>query len=228
MILSLESSTSVCSIALHQEKKLLGTKFISDPRKASAELLVEAKNLLVKNSINPSELIAIAISSGPGSYTGLRISSSAAKGLCYSLSIPLIPVNSLLVMAYPIIQSHESDLFCPMIDARRMEVYYTLFRSDLSIVKEMEAKILESDCFLEELNQNRITFFGDGSKKFKAIANHPNAIFVEGVQPQARNLGVLAYEKLLKNDFENTEQFEPLYLKDFIVKKKVPKPDTTK
>ena len=223
MILSLDSTTSVCSVALHHQGKLVDTQFISEPREASSKLLSEVKNLLSKNFVNPSDLKAIALSSGPGSYTGLRISAAAAKGLCYALNIPLISINSLLVLAFAITQSNASDLFCPMLDARRLEVYCCLLNSNLSFAKEMEAKVLDQHSFSTELDQSRITFFGDGSAKFKEIANHPNAIFVDGVFPEAKNLGFLAYEKFLQNDFENLDQFEPLYLKDFIVKKKIPK-----
>lgn len=223
MIISFESTTSVCSVAIHYEGKLLDTIFISEPRAASSRLLIEAKNLLFKNSINPKELKAIAISSGPGSYTGLRIATSAAKGLCYGLDIPLVSINSLLVLAYPITQSNSYDLFCPMIDARRFEVYCCLLHTNLSFAKDMEAKTLEPQSFSTELDQNRIVFFGDGSQKFKEIANHPNAIFVDGVQPEAKNLGFLAYEKFSKNEFERMGNFETSYIKDFMVKKKATK-----
>lgn len=220
MILSLDSTTTVCSLALHTDGKLIDSMFINEPRAASSRLLAEAKSLLIKNLITPTDLKAIAVSNGPGSYTGLRISTSAAKGLCYSLSIPLISVNSLLVLAYPIIKEYQSDLYCPMLDARRLEVYCCLLQSNMETEKEIEAKVLDAESFVQELEQSKIVFFGDGSQKFKALANHPNAIFVEGVQPDAKYLGLLAYEKFIKSEFENTEQFEPLYLKDFIVKKK--------
>jgi tRNA threonylcarbamoyladenosine biosynthesis protein TsaB len=226
MILSLDSTTTVCSVALHHDGKLMEAIFISEPRAASSRLLVEAKNLLEKNSIKPIDLKAIAVSSGPGSYTGLRISTSAAKGLCYALNIPLISVNSLLVLTYPITKTHPSDLFCPMLDARRLEVYTCLLDPNLTVAKPIEAKVLDPDSFSFELQKNKITFFGDGSLKFKEIINHPNALFVDGVQPEAKNLGYLAHEKLLNNDFENVEQFEPMYLKDFMVKKKALKPTT--
>ena len=220
MILSLDSTTTVCSVALHNSGKLLDSKFIDEPRAASSLLLVEAKNLLERNSIKPTALTAIAVSSGPGSYTGLRIGTSAAKGLCYALKVPLITVTSLLVLTYPIIKDHQADLFCPMLDARRLEVYCCLFRPNFSIAQKIEAKILDGNSFKSEMEQNKIIFFGDGAQKFKSITNHLNAIFVDGVHPEARNLGFLAYEKYVKSEFENVEQFEPLYLKDFLVKKK--------
>lgn len=221
MILSLDSTTTVCSIAIHSDGNLLDSKFIDEPRAASSQLLIEAKNLLSKNLISPADLKAIAVSNGPGSYTGLRISTSAAKGLCYALNIPLISVNSLLVLTYPIIKGHQSDLYCPMLDARRLEVYCCLLQANFKTAMVIEAKILDADSFALELEQNKIVFFGDGAQKFKAMVNHTNAIFVDGAQPEAKYLGILAYEKFIKSEFENMEQFEPLYLKDFIVKKKM-------
>jgi tRNA threonylcarbamoyladenosine biosynthesis protein TsaB len=226
MTLSLDSTTTVCSVALHLNGKLVDTIFISEPRAASSRLVVEAKKLLEKNSVKATDLKAIAVSSGPGSYTGLRIATSSAKGLCYALRVPLISVNSLLVLTYPITKSHPSDLYCPMLDARRLEVYTCLLHPNLSVAKPIEAKVLDPDSFSVELEKNKITFFGDGSQKFGGIVNHPNAIFVDGVQPEAKNLGYLAHEKFLKDDFENVEEFEPMYLKEFMVKKKVVKPTT--
>src|SRR5690349_19383298 len=119
LILSLDSTTSVCSVALHRDGELVDSKFISEPRAASSQLLVEARALLHKNSLAPEDLSAVAVSSGPGSYTGLRISTSAAKGLCYALNLPLIAVNSLLVLSRPVAQAVDADLYCPMLDARR-------------------------------------------------------------------------------------------------------------
>ena len=193
--------------------------FITEPRAASSQLMVAAQNLLNKNTIKPTGISAVAVSSGPGSYTGLRIAASASKGLCYALSIPLITVNSLLVLTYPMVKEYESNLYCPMLNARRMEVYCALLNRNLNFVTETEAKILTTESFQAELNRGTITFFGDGAKKFMQFANHPNAVFVEGVQPHAENLGYLAYKKYLKGEFENVESFEPMYLKDFMVKK---------
>jgi tRNA threonylcarbamoyladenosine biosynthesis protein TsaB len=221
MILSIESSTKVCSLAIHSNGMLLDSKFVDEPQAASSQLIVEAKNLLNKNSISPTELRSVAVCSGPGSYTGLRIGTSTAKGLCYALNLPLISVNSLLVLAYPIIKEHRSDLYCPMLDARRLEVYCCLLRPNFDFETKTEAKILDTTSFHDELEKNKIIFFGEGSVKFKTLTNHTNAIFVDGVYPEAKHLGPLAEERFLKNDFEDLEQFEPIYLKDFMVKKKI-------
>ena len=140
LILSLDSTTSVCSVALHRNGKLLDTHYISEPRAASSQLVLSAKNILEGNSIKISQVEAIAISSGPGSYTGLRISTSSAKGLSYALNVPLIAINSLLVLTYPLLSEFASDLYCPMLDARRMEVYCALLNSNLEFVTNIEAK----------------------------------------------------------------------------------------
>jgi tRNA threonylcarbamoyladenosine biosynthesis protein TsaB len=219
LILSLDSSTTVCSVAIHKEGKLLDSIFISEPRAASSKLLQEAKNLLDKNSIKPFDLKAIAVSSGPGSYTGLRIGTSAAKGLCYALNVPLIAVNSLLVLTEGVLKKQKSDYYCPMLDARRLEVYSMVVDSDLATIQSIEAKILSDESFKTYLDGRTMTFFGDGSDKFKSVTNHPNAIFVEGVHPEAKYLGYLAYRKFLNNDFENLADFEPMYLKEFMIKK---------
>ncbi len=219
LILSLESSTSVCSVAVHLDGKLLDSEFISEARASSTRLMVSARNLLDRNSIMPNQVTALAVSSGPGSYTGLRIATSAAKGFCYALNVPLIVVNSLLVLSYPVVKEQESDLYCPMLDARRSEVYCVILNGSLEFVTKVEAHVLTTGSFENELEQNTITFFGDGSEKFSKMVNHPHAIFVDGVQPNAKNLGYLAFDKYVKSEFESVELFEPFYLKDFMVKK---------
>jgi len=223
LILSLDSTTSVCSVAIHRDGKLLGSNFIDEPRAASAQLMVAAKDILEKNSIKTFQISAVAVSSGPGSYTGLRISTSAAKGLCFALNVPLIAVNSLLVLTYPMIEEQNTGLYCPMLDARRMEVYCALLDSKLKFVMDIDAKVLTENSFQQELDHAKITFFGDGASKFQPVINHPNAFFVEGIHPEAKNLGYLAFEKYSKNEFENVETFEPMYLKDFMIKKPVNK-----
>lgn len=218
-ILSLDATTTVCSVAIHQAGKLIASEFIAEPRAASSRLLVAAQELLQQANLQPKELAAIAVSAGPGSYTGLRIGTSAAKGICMALNIPLIAVNSLRVMAESVMPERIADFYCPMIDARRMEVYSCLFDQNGAEINAVEAKILTSESFQNELKQGKIAFFGDGSDKFKTLTNHPNTIFVEGVQPDAKNLGVLAFQKFKAGQFEDIAEFEPFYLKDFLIKK---------
>lgn len=220
LILSLDATTTVCSVAIHQDGNLMASEFIAEPRAASARLLVAAQTLLKKLNLQPSDLNAVAVSSGPGSYTGLRIGTSSAKGICVALNIPLLSVNSLRVMAEPRLATRQADFYCPMIDARRMEVYCCLFDGFGNEISPTEAKILNAESFQNELNQGKISFFGDGSDKFKPLTNHPNAIFVDHIQPEAKNLGVLAYQKFKARQFEDVANFEPFYLKDFLIKSK--------
>jgi len=220
LILSLDATTTVCSVAIHENEHCLAWEFIEEPRAASSRLMVSTQDILQAAGLKPSDLNAVAVSSGPGSYTGLRIATSAAKGICVALNLPLVAVNSLLVMAHPIIIEKIADLYCPMIDARRMEVYCCLFDENGNAVSLIEAKILTAESYQNELNKNKIAFFGDGSSKFKTVANHPNAVFVDDVQPDARHLGVLAYDRFKTNQFEDVEKFEPFYLKDFLIKSK--------
>lgn len=221
LILSLDATTAVCSVALHRNGELIAGEFIAEPRAASSRLMVAAQNLLKSANLHPTDLQAVAVSSGPGSYTGLRIATSAAKGICVALNIPLLAVNSLRVMADPIIKSKTADLYCPMIDARRMEVYCCLYDAGGLEISPIEAKILDAETFNNHLKQSKIAFFGDGSPKFKTIANHPNALFVENVHPDARHLGELAFERFKAGHAEDVEKFEPFYLKDFLIKKPV-------
>lgn len=220
LILSLDATTTVCSVAIHQDSNLIAAEFIEEPRAASSRLMVAAQDLLKKSHLKPTDLRAVAVSSGPGSYTGLRIATSAAKGICVALNIPLVAVNSLRVMARPIIAQKLADFYCPMIDARRMEVYCCLFDGNGNEVSRIEAKILNSESFQNELNQSKIAFFGDGSGKFKTVANHPNALFVDDVQPDAKDLGGLAFQKFKAGQIEDVAEFEPFYLKDFLIKSK--------
>lgn len=220
LVLSLESSTSVCSVALHNNGRLVDYVFIPEPRAASAQLMAQADALLRKHQINPAQLTAVAVSSGPGSYTGLRISVSAAKGICVALNIPLVAVNSLQTMAHSVIQSGVAKWYCPMIDARRMEVYCCLLDENGQEIHPVQAKILDADSFKNELEDAKIAFFGDGSLKFKSEVNHANALFVGGVHPSAIHLGAMASKKLANGIVEDVANFEPFYLKDFLIKTK--------
>ena len=219
LILSLDSTTSFCSAAIHEDGILIDSDTDNETRTAASKLAVIAKNLLDKHGISAKNLSSVAVCSGPGSYTGLRIAASTAKGICFAIEKPLIAADSLQVMTYAIVNTIDAELFCPMLDARRMEVYCSLFNSNLEMVMPIEAKILTDQSFSEDLKSSRIAFFGDGSVKFKALANHTNAIFVDSINPNAKDLGILAFEKFVKKDFEDLANFEPFYLKDFIMKR---------
>ena len=168
-----------------------------------------------------AELDAIAVSKGPGSYTGLRIGVSTAKGLCYALDKPLIAVNTLLAMANEVNrQNHSQALLCPMIDARRMEVYTALYDGELNELEKTSAKILEENSFDETLNQKQVLFFGNGADKFMALKTGvANAVFIDNITPSAWSVGLLANQAFLRGDFEDVAYFEPFYLKDFVATK---------
>jgi tRNA threonylcarbamoyladenosine biosynthesis protein TsaB len=162
-----------------------------------------------------SDIDAVAVSKGPGSYTGLRIGVSAAKGFCFSLNIPLISVDTLQAMAKS--QNHQNVFFCPMIDARRMEVYTALYDAEGNKIEDISAKIIDENSFEKELKANKIIFFGDGAEKCRVVLeSNPNAIFIENVHPSAKYVNELALEKYNNKEFEDLAYFEPFYLKDFI------------
>lgn len=220
LILSLETSTTVCSVALHKDGALLAHSENHVAQSAASQLAVQIRHVLQVVAVEPHELSAIAVSSGPGSYTGLRIGVATAKGMCYSLNIPLIAVNALELMATNVRHLVEHDAWlCPMLDARRMEVYTTLFDAEMRQVEPIQAMIVDSGSFGEVLNEHRVLFFGNGSDKCRDVIDHAKARFVSGIYPSAVGMGRLAVERFRRQLFEDTGNFEPMYLKDFIVKK---------
>ena len=218
LILSIETATKVCSVALHRDGELLGSQELHVDRSHSEYLAVMIKDLITYAGIETKELSAVAVSKGPGSYTGLRIGVSTAKGLCYGSDIPLISVNSLLAMAYEVNKYNLNGYdLCPMLDARRMEVYCLIADHKLNLKQETHSRILEDASFDNEIKENSILFFGNGmSKSRELLGKNKNAFFIDNIYPKASNIGFLAYEKHKKKDFENTVTFEPFYLKDFI------------
>jgi tRNA threonylcarbamoyladenosine biosynthesis protein TsaB len=168
-----------------------------------------------------NDIDAVAISKGPGSFTGLRIGTSTAKGICYALDAELIAINSLEAMANGMAKyQFEDALLCPMIDARRMEVYCLITKNNLSIVEKTQAKIIDESSFSNLLSDNRIIFFGNGAIKCKPVLDHSeNAIFIDDIVPSAEHIGILAWKAYQQKLFENLAYFEPFYLKDFIAKK---------
>lgn len=220
LILSLDSSTTICSVAIHSGTKLLGSQEIHEGQAHAEKLGPLIKHVLEITSVSVDELDAIAICSGPGSYTGLRIGTSTAKGLCYSLNIPLLAVDVLTVMAYQVLkQTISATVLCPMIDARRMEVYCSLFDDSLRMLGPIEAKVIDENSFSEILNDGKVVFFGNGAEKCSSILSHPNAVFLEGIYPSAESLGDLAFLKFDKGQLEDLIHFEPMYLKEFLIKK---------
>lgn len=219
--LSLETSTQVCSVALHRNNELLAATELHLPQSHASRLAVIMDDIVSLAAIEINELKAIAVSAGPGSYTGLRIGASTAKGLCYALGIPLIGVNTLDILAFQMSKIVTTDtLLCPMIDARRMEVYCKITDTELNEIRPIEALEVHGDSFGEILETRQIVFFGNGAGKCKSVIQHPNALFINGINPLAAYLGYLAAEKLRTNQVEDLESFEPFYLKEFFVVKK--------
>lgn len=222
VILNIETSTQVCSICLSVDGELLGIKE-SHTKNSHAELLtILAQQILNEQNYEFKDLDAVAVSKGPGSYTGLRIGVSTAKGLCYSLDKPLIAISTLEAMAVGMARRVESDeheniLFCPMIDARRMEVYSALFAPDISMVRDIKAEVIDENSFEEELKAHTIVFGGDGAPKCKEVlSKNPNVIFLDDFYPSSEFMASLAEQKFRDKNFEDTAYFEPFYLKDFV------------
>ena len=221
--MNIETATTVCSVALSENGKALALKEVNNGYTHSENLTVFIEDLFSQTGCKPSELEAVAVSKGPGSYTGLRIGVSTAKGLCYGLGIPLISVSTLQAMAYRFINAPDRNLnfqnsiLCPMLDARRMEVYCALYDVQLNEVGPVQAKIIDAHSFEEQLRDKTIYFFGDGAAKCTQILNvHSTAVFSEGGDPSATALISFAEEAFKAGRFESVAYFEPYYLKDFI------------
>ncbi|MDC3030141.1 tRNA (adenosine(37)-N6)-threonylcarbamoyltransferase complex dimerization subunit type 1 TsaB [Flavobacteriales bacterium] len=215
LIVCIETATKSCSVALSKDGHLVAVKEeVSEQYSHSEQLTVFIEQLLQKERLNVSDLDAIAVSSGPGSYTGLRIGVSTAKGLCYASDVPLIAVSTLSAMAQAMKDKYHETQLCPMLDARRMEVYCALYSK--SHASPVVAKIIDQDSFAEELAQGPLLFFGDGADKCQDMLTHTNAHFELGVYPSATNMIPLAQDKFQNQDFEDVAYFEPFYLKDFV------------
>jgi tRNA threonylcarbamoyladenosine biosynthesis protein TsaB len=220
LILGIETATKNCSVALFQNGIVIAEKeHISDGYTHAEQLTLFIEEVVGSANITLKEIKAIAISKGPGSYTGLRIGTSTAKGLCYALDIPLISISTLKAMAFTMTKSHVADIYCPMIDARRMEVFSAVYNVKNNEIRGVQADVVDEQTYANFLN-NEVLFFGDGALKCKEIINHKNAKFIEGIYPSAKNLGILANAKFENKDFEDVAYFEPYYLKDFVAGKK--------
>lgn len=232
-ILHIETATNICAVALSEGENLIFEKMSNEDKSHGKLLTVFIEELFTETNIKPSEIDAVSVSKGPGSYTGLRIGVSVAKGFAYGRNIPVIGIHTLkslaagalnnkLISKY--IEKNPESLLCPMLDARRMEVYYGIYTARLDNIEPISAKIIDENSFTEHLNSQKIVFFGNGSDKTRSILHHSNALFVEGIEATAKNMIKLAVEAWEKKDFEDTAYFEPFYLKDFVAttsKKKV-------
>ncbi len=213
--LHIETSTKVCSVALSENGKLIDLlEESSDAYIHSERLTVFIDQICKKNNWKLNELNAIVVTSGPGSYTGLRIGISTAKGLCYALSIPLIAVNTLESIAYLAQKQHPNSTICAMIDARRMEVFSTIFDKDLKVEKSLSADIIEEKTYEEFLP---LVIVGDGASKTKEIWMNRDLIIDDSIVSSAAGQVEIAFDKFKKEEFEDVAYFEPKYLKDFVV-----------
>ena len=220
LILAIETATKNCSVALLKNGIVIAEKErISDGYAHAEQLNLFIQDVLDSANITLNKVEAVALSMGPGSYTGLRIGTSTSKGLCYALGIPLIAISTLKAMAFAMAKIESSAIYCPMIDARRMEVFSALYDSNNKQVRGVQADVVDENTYAEFL-VNEIIFFGDGALKCQEIINHKNAKFIEGIHPSAKNLGILAKVKFDNKDFEDVAYFEPYYLKDFVAGKK--------
>ena len=215
IILNIETATTNCSVAIAKNEKTLVLKEDYSQGFSHAECLhLYIDEVLKEADLEACNLDAIAVSKGPGSYTGLRIGVSAAKGLCFALNKPLISVSTLMSLAC---QVNISDgLIVPMLDARRMEVYSAVFDASYNQLRETQAQILDENSFSDYLNKGKVYFIGSGVEKCKEIITHKNAVFIDGKLPSANEMSTLSYDKYKKSDTEDVAYFEPYYLKDFV------------
>jgi len=214
-ILSIETSTPVCSIAIHQDGKLVDHE-LSRAKGAHSELLVKMiSDLLDRIQVGPNELSAIAVSEGPGSYTGLRIGVSTAKGLAFAWDLPLIGISTLKLLASAATENlEELEYIIPVLDARRMEVYREVFDWKLKTLAALDSELIDQSSFKSWLDLGSVCFIGDGTEKLKEVIVHPNARFLE-LEISAIFIGILAFEKYQNSKFEDLAYFVPNYLKEF-------------
>ena len=215
-ILSIETSTSICSVAIHEQGELLALAEIKEPGAHAEKLLLLVDEVLEKAGLSFGDLDAVAVSQGPGSYTGLRIGVSTAKGIAYALEIPLIGINTLQAMAASQ-QVATGDYVVAVLDARRKEVYTQTFGDSLQELSPIEAVVLEEGVFASILDKGRVYFVGDGVEKVKEEVKSANALFIAdwAISLSAKNMGVLAFEKHARQDWEDLAYFVPNYLKEF-------------
>lgn len=225
LILNIDTSTAVCSVALAKDGQTIALKENNEGLNHSVLLGTYVNEILQENNLTVAALDAVAVSMGPGSYTGLRIGVSMAKGLCYGAGKPLIAVPTLQALALSVANQYQEEaLYCPMIDARRMEVYTAFYNRSNHMVIDTKAEIIDENSFAELLATNVIYFFGNGSDKIKNTLTSPNARFISGIETSARNLAPLAEQAWQNKQFMDVAYFEPFYLKDFVAttpKKKV-------
>lgn len=219
LILNIETATEVCSVAISKEGETVALLENTEGLQHASLLTVLIEKIFNESDYAIEDLDAVAVSMGPGSYTGLRIGVSAAKGIAYAGDLPLIAISTLQAMALGVANSQEiteNTWLCPMIDARRMEVYTAFFDSNNEQKKEISADIIDETSYQDELNKRKIVFFGNGAAKCKEKIKSGNALFIDDVKCSAKDLSELSYKAYTNKDFVDVAYFEPFYLKDFV------------
>lgn len=219
-ILNIETSTDVCSVAVSQDGAIIWSDEDRTGPNHAVKLGTFVDEALSFSDNHAIPLDAVAVSCGPGSYTGLRIGVSMAKGICYGRNVPLIAVHTLPLMTVPVLLYHELEedaLLCPMLDARRMEVYASLYDRSLKEIRPIHADIVDQDTYKEYLDRP-VYFFGNGAAKCMETINHPNAHLIPDIAPLAKYMLPLAEKRFLNEQFEDVAYFTPFYLKDFVAK----------
>ena len=221
-ILNIETSTDVCSVAISDNGQVIFNKGDHSGPNHAVKLGVYVDEALSFIDAQGISLEAVAVSCGPGSYTGLRIGVSMAKGICYGRDVKLISIPTLELMAVPVLigehPAEEDALIVPMLDARRMEVYAKVMDRALKEVRPIQADIVDADTYKEYLDRGTVYFFGNGAEKCMEVINHPNARLVKGIEPLAKNMAPLAEKRFVEGKFEDVAYFVPFYLKDFVAK----------
>lgn len=221
-ILNIETSTDVCSVAISDNGQVVFNKEDHSGPNHAVKLGVYVDEALSFIDAHGISLEAVAVSCGPGSYTGLRIGVSMAKGICYGRDVKLIPIPTLELMAVPVLlgehPAEEDALIVPMLDARRMEVYAKVMDRALKEVRPIQADIVDAETYKEYLDRGTVYFFGNGAEKCMEVINHPNARLVKGIEPLAKNMAPLAEKRFVEGKFEDVAYFVPFYLKDFVAK----------
>lgn len=221
-ILSIETSTDVCSVAVSQDGACIFEREDHSGPNHAVKLGVYVDEALSFIDSHLITLDGVAVSCGPGSYTGLRIGVSMAKGVCYGRSVKLISVPTLELLCVPVLLSEqiqeEDALLCPMLDARRMEVYAQLYDRSLKEIRPIQADVVDHDTYKSYLDEHPVYFFGNGAEKCLETINHPNAHLIKGVEPLAKNMFPLAEKRMMNEQFEDVAYFVPFYLKDFVAK----------
>ena len=221
-ILNIETSTDVCSVAISDNGQVIFNKEDHSGPNHAVKLGVYVDEALSFIDAHGIPLEAVAVSCGPGSYTGLRIGVSMAKGICYGRDVKLISIPTLELMAVPVLlgehPTEEDALIVPMLDARRMEVYANVMDRALKEVRPIQADIVDADTYKEYLDRGTVYFFGNGAEKCMEVINHPNARLVKGIEPLAKNMAPLAEKRFVEGKFEDVAYFVPFYLKDFVAK----------